>query len=318
MISIGIDAGSNTWSGVKLENNKASDYFVKNTKDIKNDLDKFVNFLTKFIENNPTVLPSAFGAKLNLLKNIKKEELKLALLKNTSKNTVGLYSVLKKLKNYNIDAYLIPSIKMLPTVADYKKVNKIDMGTSDKLCVAVYAIKNQSEKLNIDIKKTSFLLIEIGSSFTSLIFVDEGKIIDGLGGTSGAMGFHAKGAIDGELFSFKKYSKNKIYTGGLKDIKEDIAKDAFLNSLKMNISGIVSTNKVPKEIIISHSNQNEIIKEIIEICKTYSKVELLKNKTRASNAAYGAALLAEDLKTSKDIINQLKINKSKNITDFIY
>ena len=72
------------------------------------------------------------------------------------------------------------------------------MGTADKLCTAVTGIKDQMERLSVTPEKTNFIMLEIGYGFTAVLSVENGQIIDGIGG-SNIMGFRACGSLDGEL-----------------------------------------------------------------------------------------------------------------------
>lgn len=321
MSSVGIDAGSFVWSAVKLENNLVIDTFRKETNFVKTNAKEFSLFLADFMQESISVIPSAFGSKITRLCDISENELMAILLKNDHSSTVGLYSVLCELKKYTLDAYFIPSVKMLSTVPRYKKVNKIDMGTSDKLCTAIYAMYEQSNRLHIDLHDTSFLLVEIGSCFTSLLFIDAGTIVDGVGGTSGPVGLSAKGAIDGELFSIKEYSKESIYRGGLRDIlDESIRNKSFLHSLQFHVAGIISTNKVPKEILVSFSDIDKtLLSNVTSMLSTFSKVTLLERERIASNAAYGAALIANDItKSTRPRYLESMYTPDTDVLDLIY
>lgn len=93
----------------------------------------------------------------------------------------------------------VPAVVHLPTVPKHRKINKIDMGTSDKLCCALLGVKEQSGRLGIAYDETSFILVEAGFGFTAVLAVKEGQVVDGSGGTLGSPGFLAPGSIDAEL-----------------------------------------------------------------------------------------------------------------------
>jgi predicted butyrate kinase (DUF1464 family) len=119
------------------------------------------------------------------------------------------------LKTENIPGIIIPGVKHLPTIPRYRKINKIDMGTADKLCTAVTGIRDQVERLNINPKNTNFIMVEIGYGFTSVLAIENGQVIDGIGG-SNIMGFRACGSLDGELaYLIKNINKKDIYSGGM-------------------------------------------------------------------------------------------------------
>jgi len=61
----------------------------------------------------------------------------------------------------------------------------------DKVCAVALA-------LNAASGGDVLCLLELGSAFTACVAVERGRIVDGSGGTSGAMGWRSAGAWDGE------------------------------------------------------------------------------------------------------------------------
>ena len=81
---------------------------------------------------------------------------------------VGLREAMKMMKTAeDLEVWFTPSVVHLTTVPKYRKANKIDMGTSDKVLSAVLAVKNQAERLKIRYDETNFILLEIGFAYTS-------------------------------------------------------------------------------------------------------------------------------------------------------
>ena len=62
---------------------------------------------------------------------------------------MGLQNVIVAMKEKDWNAYTIPGVKHLPTVPDYRKINKIDLGTADKVCSTVVGIRNLMESYSI-------------------------------------------------------------------------------------------------------------------------------------------------------------------------
>ena len=61
----------------------------------------------------------------------------------------------------------------------------------------------------------SLILLELGGAFTAAIAVEQGRIVDGLGGSSGPLGAMAGGALDGEVaFLAGEVTKRMIFSGG--------------------------------------------------------------------------------------------------------
>jgi predicted butyrate kinase (DUF1464 family) len=73
------------------------------------------------------------------------------------------------------------------------------MGTADKVCAAVLGIHDYMQRHGCAAQETSFILLELGGAFTAALAVQNGRIVDGAGGTSGPLGLRAAGALDGEV-----------------------------------------------------------------------------------------------------------------------
>ena len=132
-----------------------------------------------------------------------------------------LMFLMKKASDLNI--WFTPGVIHLPTVPRFRKAGKIDMGTADKLFSVIIAMKDQAETLKIKYSETSFILIEIGFAYTSAMAVEKGALVDGIGGTTGNMGYLGMGTMDGELAyaianSLQDYSRLLLFSGGVSSL----------------------------------------------------------------------------------------------------
>ena len=110
---------------------------------------------------------------------------------------------------------LTPGVVHLPSVPAHRKVNRVDMGTADKVCAAALAVREQTERRGCSERDVSFILLEMGGAFTAAIAVEHGRIVDGAGGTSGPLGVRAAGALDGEVaFLAGSIPKRLLFGGG--------------------------------------------------------------------------------------------------------
>ena len=92
-----------------------------------------------------------------------------------------------------------PGVVHLTSVPAHRKINRVDMGTADKVCAVALAIHEQARRRGCSARDVSFILLELGGAFTAAIAVEQGRIVDGLGGSSGPIGAMAGGALDGEV-----------------------------------------------------------------------------------------------------------------------
>src|SRR2546427_38398 len=109
----------------------------------------------------------------------------------------GLRALARALARSGLPVVLTPGVIHLTSVPEHRKINRVDMGTADKVCVAALAIAAQAERSSRPLDKVSLVLLELGGAFTAAIAVAGGKIVDGAGGSAGPLGVPAAGALDG-------------------------------------------------------------------------------------------------------------------------
>ena len=121
-----------------------------------------------------------------------------------------------------LPAVLLPGVVHLATVPAHRKVNRVDMGTADKLCVAALGIWDQSRRLGLAPEQTAFVLLELGGFFTAAVAVEQGRVVDGIGGSAGGLGYRALGTLDGEVaYALGHVRKTALFTGGAAAIAGD-------------------------------------------------------------------------------------------------
>ncbi|MFX0029272.1 MAG: DUF1464 family protein [Candidatus Hermodarchaeota archaeon] len=346
---LGIDPGSKSWDFFGLDNDEIILDTSIPSKEIIQEPQKAIDIIQSIENIDMMVAPSGFGLPLKDVKELTEKDIFFTLLKfkqEDQKKLLGLGEILRLIKAEPVKAVIVPSVKHLPTVPKYRKINKIDMGTADKLCTAVVGIRDQTETYQIIPEESNFILVEIGYGFTAVLAVENGQIIDGIGG-SNIMGFRACGSLDGELaYLIRNINKENIYKGGvasiagffdlsLKEIALLVEHDAqvktalkaYISSVKKAVFGISSSfskkDKI-KEILLAGRGanlryiENRIKKGLqdvapVRIMKTYSQI--------AKRAAQGATFIANGLLggSFKHIIDNLKIKEaSGSILDDIF
>ena len=346
---IGIDPGTASWDFFGLD----EDEIILDTSILSKELienpDKAITIL-KSIENvDLMVAPSGFGLPLKKVADLTEEDIFYTLLKFEKKEKeklIGLGKVLRLIKKENIPGVIVPGVKHLPTVPRYRKINKIDMGTADKLCTAVVGIRDQMETYDLPATATNYIMVEIGHGFTAVLAVENGQIIDGIGG-SNIMGFRACGSLDGELaYLIKNIKKDNIYKGGvayisghselsLKEISLLAERDGEVrNALESYISDVKKAVYAISSSFSKKNNINEILfagrgaelpylrKAFMEGLNEIAPPRLMKNYSQISKrAAQGASFIANGLLGGKfePIINNMKIKEATgSILDDIF
>jgi predicted butyrate kinase (DUF1464 family) len=161
--------------------------------------------------------PSGYGLPLTPVRDLTDADLRLACLaaEGEAGGIGGLRTLMRALAASSFPILLTPGVVHLASVPAHRKVNRVDMGTADKVCAAALAVHEQVERRGCSGQEVSFILLELGGAFTAAIAVDGGRIVDGMGGTSGPLGARAAGALDGEVaFLAGSISKAFLFSGG--------------------------------------------------------------------------------------------------------
>lgn len=244
------------------------------------------------------------------------------------------------LKDSDIDILFLPGIIHLPTVPKWRKLNKIDMGTADKLCIGALSVETVSRQKGVDYKDVSHVVVELGGGYNALITIDKGKIINGIGGTLfPGPGFMNAGAMDGELaYLLGGFKKNLLFQGGasyqadksgvaIKDFTEKTYPDAF-NAFIEGVTQAVCGQRAlldSNEVYLSgrltrYDNIHLPVKRCLEKAGYEVKaLPVLSDKSKA--AAQGYAVVGNGLYGGhyKGLVKHMKIDKaSGSVLDYIY
>ncbi|HIP25415.1 MAG TPA: DUF1464 domain-containing protein [Archaeoglobus profundus] len=318
MIAVGIDAGTYTSELVVLRDGKVIEkinYRKLNSKIIED---------LKNINADVYAGLSGYGLPVKRFAEISDKELTLMTL-NFDETILGLRRIVEMIRDDEIGRkmYTIPAVIHLPTVPEYRKLNKIDMGTSDKICsvaLAMYQLKKEGVKY----EKQNFVLVEAGYGFNAFIAVKNGKIVDGLGGTSGFPSFSSIGAIDGELaYLLSDFPKSMLFRGGIKsylniDRMEDLPRFAIEWLCEYIVKGIkvVSVSLSEFDVIVSGRFFDLFYEEFVE----FSGIKAKKLKSIGKQSAEGAAIIANGLAGGKfkELVDHLELRRAKGtILDYI-
>ncbi len=165
--------------------------------------------------------PSGYGLPLVTARDLTEADLRLAYLPDdqASGGILGLRALMRALARSSVPVVLTPGVLHLQSVPAYRKVNRVDMGTADKVCAVALAVHEWTVRRGCGPRDVSLILLELGGAFTAAIAVEDGRIVDGLGGTSGPIGLRAAGALDGEVaFLTHAVTKHHLFAGGVATI----------------------------------------------------------------------------------------------------
>jgi predicted butyrate kinase (DUF1464 family) len=205
----------------------------------------------------------------------------------------GFTAVVESFCRSTLPVIFLPGVIHLPTVPAHRKINRIDLGTADKVCVAALALTQR--------ERGTFCLVELGSAFTACLAVSRGAIVDGLGGTSGPMGWTSRGAWDGELaYLSSPLTKRDLFRGGVSDINDKAsAKIAFRESIVKAVESLRAVTDLGEVILSGRllESEPELVAHLYADLSKRAEVSMLSALPGATvkHAAQGAAVIAGGL-----------------------
>ena len=349
--AVGIDPGTVSFDLCGLEDERVVLSASLPTVEVSADPRRLVDLLNRAGPVDMIVGPSGYGLPWVSAQELEQRDIALAVLsagRDRGRETIigGMTGVLRALNASGLPIRFAPGVIHLPTVPAHRKVNRIDMGTADKLCAVALGVYDQARHLDIAYEDTAFIYVELGGAFTSIVAVQGGQIVDGMGGTSGTMGYLSAGAMDGELaYLLGGFHKDVLCSGGLAYIAGepkasperliDCAQDrpeeqcrlawtAFTESLVKGIAAMMTVVPSPHELLLSGRlcRVPAICRRLAQALEPFAPVRRVAGLTSVvKEAAQGAALIAEGLAGGQfePLVDTMRIrDASGTVLDHLY
>jgi predicted butyrate kinase (DUF1464 family) len=232
----GVDPGTFSFDVCALEGGEVVFEQSFRTIDVGADPAPLVDAL---VDHGPFELvlgPAGYGLPLVAVEQVSERELALMLLVREDEppgpvGVGGMRSIVRALIAAGLPLVFGPGAIHLPTIPAHRKWNRIDLGTADKVASVALCIADQARRLGIEFAETSFVMLELGGAFSA---VDGGRIVDGLGGSSGPIGARACGALDAEVAYLlgAALSKRTVFSGGALDPRGELDLSEGLEALR--------------------------------------------------------------------------------------
>jgi predicted butyrate kinase (DUF1464 family) len=172
------------------------------------------------------------------------------------------------------------------------------MATPDKVAVAALALWADGCAGGGDSGPATFAVVELGSAFSAVLVVAEGRLVDAASGTRGPIGIRSGGAWDGEVAYWRSpLSKDHLFRGGLCDLGPE-GPEAFRESLVKHTAALRAITPFDRLYLSgAAAERGEIARLATEALAPFGTLHPLRSLHGAwvKHAAQGAALLADGL-----------------------
>ncbi|SIN78202.1 Predicted butyrate kinase, DUF1464 family [Singulisphaera sp. GP187] len=211
---------------------------------------------------------------------------------------VGFRSWVRALAASGLPVLFLPGGVHLPSIPAHRKLNTIDLGTADKVAVTALALQADAAERGAAFSESTFAVVELGSAFSAVMIVSQGRLVDAAAGTRGPIGVRSGGCWDGEVaYWCSPLTKDRLFRGGLIDLGPE-GPDAFRESLTKHVAGLKAVTPFDRIYLSGASaDRPELAALAHAALEPLGAVIPLRSLPGAwvKHAAQGAALLADGL-----------------------
>jgi predicted butyrate kinase (DUF1464 family) len=279
----------------------------------------FLKLLTRHGPPDLIAGPSGYGLPLIPGDRVGEEQVRLALLSDSGRGggIGGLGRLVRLLAGSGLPVVFTPGVIHLDTIPEHRKLNRVDLGTADKVAAAALGVWHESTRRRVPAGATSFWLLELGGAFTAAIAVRDGAIVDGLGGSSGPPGWQGAGAWDGEVaFLAGEVTKEMLFRGGRMSRPGPVGLEGYVEGVHRAALSLAASHPAPEVILLSGRQAREAEVRVALVPRLGSiapVVDLDGFAAVAKSGAQGAALIADGLAGGRQagIVSALRLRESR-------
>jgi predicted butyrate kinase (DUF1464 family) len=263
--------------------------------------------------------PSAMGLPVTHITDLTDRALAKATLGKNTEVDIAIRRFITMQQEHKLNVFFTPGIIQLPTVPRHRKRNKVDLGTADKTCIAALALWNHASSYGKEYQDAMFMVLELGFGFNAIMAIEQGKLIDGIGGTIfPGPGYLTIGALDLEIaHTIDRFTEEQLGFGGVAYAAGEVMPpEAYADRLdderlatawQSLVEGVVKAVAMeltvfqnrPRELILS-GRLTRVPRLYTELLASLERFDIPIRKLegfakRSKEAAQGAALLASGL-----------------------
>ncbi len=299
---VGSDPGTSSLDILLLEDGDVIDQRSFQPADFANDPHLLARLFETWAPISLVAAPSGYGLPLVHGESLSEDHLEQMSLvrpddRDREMGVIGFRAWVRAFQSSGVPIIFLPGGLHLPTIPAHRKVNSIDVGTADKVCVAALALWFDSLESG-GFACSTFAVVEVGTAFSAILVVKEGRLVDASAGSRGPIGWRSQGSWDGEIAYWRgPLTKNDLFRGGLIDLGK-LGADAFRESLVKHLAGLQAVTPIDRIFLSGRGlTQPEIATLVEKASAQFGRVIRLPMLPGASvkHAAQGAAILADAL-----------------------
>src|SRR5208337_2236797 len=239
---VGTDPGTSSLDLLLLEDGQVVDQCRFRPEELRERPGVLATLLDGWTPITLVAGPSGYGLPLVPASSLTADQIdQMSLVRSDQRGEpaglLGFRSWVRAVVQTGLPVVFLPGGFHLPTIPPHRKANSVDLGTADKVAVAALALWFDA-RAHGGFDRSTFALVEIGSAFTAMMVVQDGRLVDASAGTNGPIGLRSRGTWDGEVAYWRcPLSKQDLFRGGLEDLGP-LGPDAFRESLARHLAGL--------------------------------------------------------------------------------
>jgi len=299
VLSIGIDYGKENWKTCLMENGRTLELRAFNDAPSTS---AYLKHTCAFYPEPIVAISLGMGTLITPLNTLSDQQLLALSSYRDSQRANDTNQLLIAIGSVNLNSYTLPGVRHLPSVPAHRKRHRLDMGSSDMLC-AVATLLYHMRKQEAIWQEMRFMYVDVEHNSRSIIVVEDGRIVNGLGESAGT--YHAYGVGQQE----------GIDSGDGSDTIEDeaIAEQAFWEGLTQDLAGLMAIHHL-EDIVVTGQRKDAVIERLEGTYQFYCFPHHIYEQ-EGFEAAIGAAIIAEGLYypgLAAEIVERLQLSQAGN------
>ena len=252
MLTLGMEYDAGAWKVAVWDEDRAADL---HTFPRLGEVWQFLEDLLTLHPATPIVLPSGCGVPITRAGDLLDRDISRMTVEPTGSAADDLALFLAEARRRTLRAYCIPAVKLLPSLPPHRKLPRADLGTSDVLCAAAWALHFQSTTGRA-LATCDFILLHAATGAIHVLALKAGRIVDGVGGTW-EQGGPSRKRLEAALGQDTGRSGEAHHPATVEARSPDCARAALWEAVEKDCLAMLSFHKL-SEVIVTGARHAEV------------------------------------------------------------